>query len=122
MKKIPKAIGPYSTHIKVDNLVFISGQLPINPDEGKIVVNTIEEQTKQSLDNIEAILISEGLDFSDIRKTTVFLSDINNFSAMNEIYGTKFKSPYPARSAFEVSALPMGALVEIEVIAEIKNK
>lgn len=121
MKKIPQAIGPYTTHRKSGNLMFVSGQLPINPNEGKIVATTIEEQTKQSLENIESILESEGLNFSNILKTTVFLSDINNFSAMNEIYGTKFQAPFPARSAFEVSALPMGALVEIEVIAELKK-
>ena len=115
----PKAIGPYSQGRMTESLIYTSGQLPIDPKTGKFVDGGIKEQTRQSLKNVRAILESVGSDMAQILKTTVFLSDINNFAAMNEVYGEFFKEgEYPARSAIEVAKLPMGALVEIEVVAQ----
>ncbi|MBQ9238383.1 MAG: RidA family protein [Treponema sp.] len=114
----PSAIGPYSQAIKTDQLVFVSGQLPIDPATGQMP-ETIAEQTRQSLTNARAILEATGTTMEKVVKTTVFLSDMNNFSAMNDVYGTFFKEGnYPARSAVQVARLPKDALVEIEVIAE----
>ena len=112
----PKAIGPYSPAICIDGLVFVSGQLPVNPATGKIEAESIEEQTKQSLDNIGALLKEAELDYNNVVKTTVLLADIKDFAAMNAVYSEYFKAPYPSRSCFQVAALPMGAKVEIEVI------
>ena len=116
--KAPAAIGPYSQAIRTGNIVFVSGQLPINPATGAFPEGGIKEQTHQSLLNARAILQSEGLDMCDVVKTTVLLSDIANFGPMNEVYAEFFQAPYPARSAFAVRDLPKGALVEIEMIAE----
>ncbi len=114
----PQAIGPYSQGVDTGNLVFLSGQLPIVPSEGKIVASDIEGQTKQSLENIKAILEADGCTMDDVLKTTVYLNDIADFAKMNEVYKGFFKEgSYPARSAFQVAALPQGALVEIEVVA-----
>lgn len=114
--KAPAAIGPYSQGIKVGNLIFTSGQLPINPMTG-VMPEAIEEQTKQSLENIKAILEAEGLSLHKVVKTTVFLSDMNNFVKMNEIYKDYFKEIAPSRSAVQVARLPKDALIEIEAIA-----
>lgn len=114
--KAPAAIGPYSQGIKAGNLIFTSGQLPINPITGTMP-EIIEEQTKQSLDNVKAILEDEGLSLDKVVKTTVFLSDMNNFAKMNEIYKEYFKEAAPSRSAVQVARLPKDALVEIEAIA-----
>ena len=114
----PAAIGPYSQAIRTDNIVFVSGQLPINPATGTFPEGGIKEQTRQSLLNARAILQSEGLDLNNVVKTTVLLSDIANFGPMNEVYAEFFSQPFPARSAFAVRDLPKGALVEIELIAE----
>ena len=116
--KAPAAIGPYSQAIRTGNIVFVSGQLPINPTTGAFPDGGIQEQTRQSLLNARAILQSEGLDLKDVVKTTVLLSDIANFGPMNEVYAEFFSQPFPARSAFAVRDLPKGALVEIELIAE----
>ena len=114
----PKAIGPYSQGIDTGNLLFLSGQLPIQPSEGKIVAQDIEGQTKQSLENVKAVLASAGCTMDNVVKTTVLLKDIADFGKMNEVYKSFFsEGNYPARSAFQVAALPQGALVEIEVIA-----
>ena len=113
----PSAIGPYSQAIEVNGTVYVSGQIPIVPATGEFISNDIKEQTHQSLTNIGEILKAAGLDFSNVVKTTVLLSDIANFTAMNEVYGEFFPAPYPARAAFEAAALPKGALVEIEVVA-----
>ena len=123
MKKIdtsnaPAAIGPYSQAIEVGNLVFVSGQLPIDPSTGAFAPGGINEQTRQSLTNAKAILQKADTDLSKVVKTTVLLSDIADFGAMNEVYAEFFADPYPARSAFAVRDLPKGALVEIEMIAE----
>ena len=113
----PAAIGPYSQAIDLGNLVITSGQLPIDPATGAFPEG-IQAQTKQSLSNVKAILEAAGLSMDSVVKTTVFLSDMNNFGAMNEVYATFFtEGSYPARSAVEVARLPKEALVEIEVIA-----
>ena len=113
----PAAIGPYSQGIEVNGMIFLSGQLPIDPSTGAFPDGGIKEQTRQSLLNAKAILESAGLDLSNVVKTTVLLSDIANFGPMNEVYAEFFGQPYPARSTFAVKDLPKGALVEIECIA-----
>ncbi len=113
----PAAIGPYSQAIEVNNFVYVSGQLPIDSTTGEFAEGGIKEQTRQSLTNAASILKEAGLNMSNVVKTTVFLSDMENFAAMNEVYATFFSAPYPARSAVAVKALPKGALVEIECIA-----
>ena len=115
----PAAIGPYSQAIYVGNLVYTSGQIPIDPATGIIVEGGIKEQTRQSLTNVKAILESAGLTMGNVVKTTVFLADMNDFAEMNSVYAEFFAEPYPARSAVAVKTLPKGALVEIEVIAEV---
>ena len=117
--KAPKALGPYSQAIVAGGLVFASGQVPIDPATGNFVEGGIKEQTKQSLTNVPNVLAEDGIDLSHVVKTTVVLSDMDNFAAMNEVYATFFSEPYPARSAVAVKTLPKGALVEIEVIAEL---
>ena len=116
-EKAPKAIGPYSQAIQVGNLVYTSGQLPINPTTGAFPEGGIKEQTRQSLCNIQAILEEAGLTMSNVVKTTVFLADMNDFADMNAIYAEFLTQPYPARSAVAVKTLPKNALVEIEVVA-----
>ena len=116
-EKAPKAIGPYSQAIQVGNLVYTSGQLPINPTTGAFPEGGIKEQTRQSLRNIQAILEEAGLTMSNVVKTTVFLADMNDFADMNAVYAEFFTQPYPARSAVAVKTLPKNALVEIEVVA-----
>lgn len=117
--KAPAAIGPYSQAILVGNLVYTSGQLPIDPATGAFPEGGIEEQTRQSLTNVKAILEGAGLSMASVIKTTVFMADMNDFAAMNTVYSQFFEEPYPARSAVAVKTLPKGALVEIEVIAEV---
>lgn len=123
MKKVintnqaPAAIGPYSQAIKVGNIVYTSGQIPIDPATGNFVEGGIKEQTRQSLTNIKAILEETGLSMNNVVKTTVFLADMNDFADMNSVYAEFFTEPYPARSAVAVKTLPKGALVEIEVVA-----
>ena len=114
----PAAIGPYSQAIKVVGLVFVSGQLPINPATGAFAEGGIKELTRQSLTNMKAILDEAGTSMANVVKTTVFLADMNDFAAMNEVYAEFFAAPFPARSAVAVKTLPKGALVEIECIAQ----
>jgi 2-iminobutanoate/2-iminopropanoate deaminase len=114
----PAAIGPYSQAIEVGNLVFTSGQLPINPATGAFPEGGIKEQARQSLLNIQAILKEAGLTMNNVVKTTVFLADMGDFADMNAVYAEFFSEPYPARSAVAVKALPKGAMLEIEVVAE----
>lgn len=116
-KNAPAAIGPYSQATQVNGMLFISGQLPIDPATGKFAEGGVAEQTHQSLKNVKAILTEAGYDFTDVVKTTVFLSDMADFAAMNDVYKQYYASECPARSAFAVKSLPMGALVEIETIA-----
>ena len=115
-EKAPAAIGPYSQAIEVNGFVFASGQLPIDPATGVFPEGGIKEQTRQSILNAQAILEAAGLRLSNVVKTTVFLADMGDFAAMNEVYASFFASPFPARSAVAVKTLPKGALVEIECI------
>jgi len=127
MKKIistseaPAAIGPYSQAVRSGNFLFCSGQIPLDPKSGQIVSGDIATQTRRVLDNVEAVLKAEGLTFENIVKTTIFLTDLGDFQTVNEIYGSYFKQQPPARSTVQVSALPKGAKVEIEVIAGADN-
>ena len=118
--KAPAAIGPYSQAIKVGNLVYTSGQIPIDPATGVFVEGGIKEQTRQSLTNVKAILEEAGLTMKNVVKTTVFMADMNDFADMNTVYAEFFAEPYPARSAVAVKTLPKGAVVEIEVVAEVE--
>lgn len=116
-EKAPAAIGPYSQAVQAGNNLYVSGQLPIDPITGNFASNEITGQSEQSLKNIGAILEQAGYNYTDVVKTTVFLSEIENFTAMNEVYARYFKTNCPARAAFAVKDLPKGALVEIECVA-----
>ncbi|MEI6174595.1 MAG: RidA family protein [Bacteroidota bacterium] len=113
----PKAIGPYSQAIEVNGMLFISGQIPIHPETGKMVEGGISEQAEQVMKNIGAILMEAGYGFSDVVKSTCLLSDMDNFAAMNAVYGKYYQENPPARAAYAVVKLPLGALIEIETIA-----
>lgn len=113
----PAAIGPYSQALDLGNMVFVSGQIPINPATG-VMADTIEEQAKQSLTNLKNILAEAGLGMENVVKTVVFLADLNDFAAVNAVYETFFADPFPARSCVQVAAIPKGAKVEIECIAQ----
>jgi len=115
--KAPAAIGPYNQAVEMNNTLFVSGQIPINPVTGKLVEGDITAQTEQVFLNIGAILEEAGYSFSDVVKSTCLLSDISNFKAMNEVYGRYYREEQPARAAFAVKDLPLGALIEIETIA-----
>lgn len=117
-QKAPAAIGPYSQAIRVGNLLYTSGQLPIDPATGAFPEGGIKAQTRQSLTNVKAILEEAGIDMGHVVKTTVFMADMGDFADMNSVYAEFFSAPFPARSAVAVKTLPKGALVEIEVIAE----
>ena len=122
MKKIvftenaPAAVGPYSQAVEANGMLFVSGQIPINPGTGKIETDDIFGQTKQVLSNLEAIATAAGYSMADVVKTTCLLSDMGNFAAMNEVYATFFYENPPARAAFAVRELPLGVLVEIEAV------
>ncbi len=118
-KKVPAAIGPYSPASKVGNLIFVSGQVPIDPVTGEIVKGEIEAQVRRSLENLKAVLESYSVGMENVVKTTIFLKDMNNFSRVNKIYGEYFTGQFPARSCVEVSRLPKDAKIEIEAIAII---
>lgn len=113
----PKAIGPYSQAILSGDTLYVSGNIPVNPSDGGIP-DGIEAQTKQVFENMKAVLKEAGMDFSDVVKTTAFLTDLNNFAAFNALYSDYFIAPYPARSCVEVSKLPKGVLVEVECVAK----
>ncbi|HSW68062.1 MAG TPA: RidA family protein [Bacteroidales bacterium] len=123
MKKIihtpnaPAAIGPYSQAVEANGMLFISGQIPIDPATGKLVEGGISEQTHQVMKNIGAILEAAGYDFANVVKSVCLLSTMDDFVAMNQVYGYYYKSPYPARATYAVVKLPMGVLIEIETIA-----
>ena len=127
MKKIistseaPAAIGPYSQAVRSGRFLFCSGQIPLDPKSGQIISGDIAAQTRRVLDNIAAVLRAEGLTFDNAVKTTIFLTDLGDFQTVNEIYGSYFKQNPPARSTVQVSALPKGAKVEIEIIAAADN-
>ena len=116
-KKTPAAIGPYSSALKIGNLIFVSGQLPIDPIVGEIVEGEIEAQAKRSLENLKAVLSSYSIGLENVVKTTIFLKDLSHFSRVNKIYSEYFTSQFPARSCVEVSRLPKDADIEIEAIA-----
>ena len=118
-EKAPGAIGPYSQAVKSGGFIFVSGQLPIDPETGSFAGDDIASQTKRSLENIKAILEASGASMEAVVKATVFLTDMNDFAGMNEVYSSYFTEPYPARAAVEVSRLPKDALVEIEVVAAV---
>ncbi len=115
--KAPAAIGPYSQAVEANGTLYISGQIPINPATGKIIEGGIKEQTLQVLKNIGAILQAAGYDYQNVVKSTCLLSDMDNFKEMNEVYGLYYKENQPARAAYGVVKLPLGALIEIETIA-----
>jgi 2-iminobutanoate/2-iminopropanoate deaminase len=113
----PKAIGPYSQAVRAGQLLFVSGQVPLDPATGQMVEGDIAAQTRRVFDNLAAVLKAGGRSFADVVRTTVFLADMNDFGAVNEVYGTYFTEPYPARATVQVARLPKDARVEIDVIA-----
>ncbi len=115
--KAPAPIGPYSQAVKVGNTLYVSGQVPIIPSTGGLVTSDIKAETKQVMDNILAILKEAGMDFGNIVKSSIFLTDMNNFAAVNEVYATCFMKDFPARETVAVSGLPKGVNIEISVIA-----
>lgn len=120
-EKAPKAVGPYSQAIQAGNFVFTAGQIGLDPTSGKLVKGGIKEQARQVMENLRAVLKAASTDFSGVVKTTVFLKDINDFMHFNEIYAEYFPSEPPARSTFQVAALPLGAVVEIEMVALVRD-
>ena len=119
-KNAPAAIGPYSQGIILNGIAFFSGQIPLSPETGEVVGTTIEEQTEQVMQNVKALLESQGAEFTDVVKTTCFLADMADFAAFNEIYA-KYFTGRPARSCVAVKALPKGVLCEVETIAAVKE-
>lgn len=115
-EQAPKAIGPYSPAIKLGDFVYLSGQIPLDPQTGEVVGDTIEEQTHRVMKNMKAVLADMGLDFRHIVKTTIFMKDLKDFDAFNDVYGSYLEEPYPARSCVQVCALPKDVMVEIECI------
>ena len=118
-EQAPAAIGPYSQAITSEKLLFISGQLPVNPSSGSIEATGADQQAEQVLLNLKAVLSAAGLTFDHVVKTTIFLTDLTDFQAVNEVYKQHASTPFPARSTIQVAALPMGAKVEIEAIAQL---
>tara|TARA_B100001939_G_C16932949_1_gene614727 strand:- start:896 stop:1366 length:471 start_codon:yes stop_codon:yes gene_type:complete len=117
-KNAPQAIGPYSQAVKTGNLMFISGQIPLNPKSGDLVSGSIEDEANQVIENIKSICVAAGYGLEDIVKITIFLTDLGNFAKVNEVMTEHFSEPYPARATVEVSGLPLGVNVEIEAIVE----
>jgi 2-iminobutanoate/2-iminopropanoate deaminase len=115
----PKAIGPYSPAVRSGNLLFVSGQVPIDPATGDMIDGDIAAQTRRVLDNVGALLAAGGASFANVVRTTVFLADMNDFAAMNKVYGEYFSEPYPARATVQVARLPKDSRVEIDVIATL---
>jgi 2-iminobutanoate/2-iminopropanoate deaminase len=113
----PKAIGPYSQAVRAGQLLFLSGQVPLDPATGQLVAGDIAAQTRRVFDNLGAVLKAGGRTFADVVRTTVFLADMNDFAAVNDVYGTYFSEPYPARATVQVARLPKDARVEIDLIA-----
>lgn len=120
-RNAPQAIGPYSQAIAVGETLYCSGQIPIDPATGNIESADVAVQARRVFENIKAVLAAAGLDFSDTVKTTVFLTDLNDFAVVNKTYGEYFDKPYPARSCVQVSALPKGAKIEVEVVAKLRR-
>lgn len=118
--KAPGAIGPYSQAVRVDNLLFTSGQLPVDPTTGTLLEGSIADCTHQVIKNLAAVIEAAGGTLSDVVKTTVYLADLANFQEVNAVYAEYFSEPFPARSAFQVAALPLGAGIEVEAVVHIK--
>jgi len=115
--RAPKAIGPYSQAIRVGQLLFLSGQIPLDPATGQMVGGDVAAQTRRVMENLSAVLESAGLSFANVARTTIFLADLNDFAAVNDVYGSYFSEPYPARATVQVARLPRDARVEIDAIA-----
>jgi 2-iminobutanoate/2-iminopropanoate deaminase len=113
----PKAVGPYSPAVRVGNMVYLSGQVGLNPESSQLVGTDIESQTEQVLNNLKTVLAGVGLSFKHVVKSVIFLTDLSHFQTVNKIYGERLEGHKPARSTIQVSALPLGAIVEIEMIA-----
>jgi reactive intermediate/imine deaminase len=116
-KDAPAAIGPYSQAVRAGELVFLSGQIPLNPTTGQLVEGDITAQTKRVMENLRAVLTTAGCTFADVVRTTIYLVDLGHFAKVNDTYGACFEAPFPARATVQVSALPKGAEVEIDMIA-----
>lgn len=116
-QKAPAAVGPYSQGVKVNNFIFTAGQIPLNPETGKLVEGDVKEQTRQVMKNLAHVLEAAGTGLDQVVKTTIFTTDLADFAAINEVYGSFFAGDPPARSTVQVAALPLGARVEIEVVA-----
>ncbi|HEX8790692.1 MAG TPA: RidA family protein [Polyangiaceae bacterium] len=119
-KDAPGAIGPYSQAVKSGDLLFLSGQIPLDPATGQLVTGDITAQTRRVMDNLRAVLGAAGCSFADVVRTTIYLVDLGHFTAVNEAYGSYFEAPYPARATVQVAALPRGAQVEVDVIAHVR--
>lgn len=117
----PKAVGPYSVAVRVGDFLFASGQIPLHPATGALVAGAVESQTERVLENIKVVLADQGLAFANVVKTTVFMTNLAEFAQMNEVYARYFREPFPARSTVQVSALPKGASVEIEIVAHFST-
>ena len=113
----PQAIGPYSQAVAVGDLIFLSGQIPLDPDRGRLIEGSIEDETRQALKNLSAVLSTEGLTMNAIVRTTVYLTDLEDFPRVNQTYAEFFQEPFPARATVQVAALPRGAKIEIDAIA-----
>ena len=113
----PKAVGPYSAAVRNGGLLFLSGQIPLDPVSGQMVQDDVQVATRRVMDNLGALLTAAGLSFASVVRTTIFLADMNDFAAVNAVYGSYFSEPYPARATVQVAALPNGARVEIDAIA-----
>jgi len=118
----PKAIGPYSQAVRVGDLLFLSGQVPLDPATGQLIEGDISAQTRRVMENLDAVLKSAGLSFADVARTTIFLADMNDFAKVNEVYGSYFTEPFPARATVQVARLPKDARVEIDAIAFFAGK
>ena len=119
--KAPAAIGPYSQAVVAGGLLFCSGQIPLDPVSGELVVGTVEQETERVMENLRGVLEAAGTDFNHLVKTTIYLTDMSDFAAVNQVYGQYFTNIKPARATVAVAALPRGARVEIEAVAELKN-
>lgn len=115
----PAAIGPYSQAVRSGDLVFLSGQIPLDPKTGELVKGSIELETTRVLDNLQAVLTAAGCSFADVVRTTIYLTDLGDFAKVNETYGARFSGVFPARASVQVAALPRGARVEIDAVARV---
>ncbi len=120
-KNAPEAIGPYSQAVQVDNWIFLSGQIPINPQTGDLVKGGIAQETKQVMENLRAVIEAAGGQLSDMVKTTIYITDLNHFNQVNQVYETFFSPPYQARACIQVAALPKGVRVEIDGIVKVSS-